>query len=202
MSPIVYNTIKEICAGEEIAGRVLEVGAVPGPDCLLNMPCLRGATERVGINFDTTEGLVDGNRMVRGNANDMSCFPDGSFDAVLSNATLEHDACFWKTVAEIQRVAKPNAFILIGVPGYAGMGPGCFAPPGSWLSRLTHIVAKYFKPDVLLAGTVTLGEHFYPGDYYRFSVQAVKEVLLGGLDMVSTRMVMNPPRIIGWGRKR
>jgi SAM-dependent methyltransferase len=202
MSPIVYSAIEQICAGAEIAGRVLEVGTVPGPDCLLRMPCLSGAVERVGINLDVAEGLVDGNRMVRGNANDMRCFPDRSFNAVLSNATLEHDPYFWKTVAEIHRVAAPGAFILIGVPGYVGMGPGCFSSPGSWAGRLTRIAAACFKPDVLLAGTVTLGEHFYPGDYYRFSVQAVKEVFLGGLDQVSTRIVMNPPRIIGWGRKR
>ena len=43
--------------------------------------------------------------------------------------------------------------------------------------------------------------HHYPGDYYRFSAQAMREVLCAGLERVGVRIIMMPPRIIGWGFK-
>lgn len=48
----------------------------------------------------------------------MDCFEDQKFDAVLCNAVLEHDKYFWKTIAEIKRVTKPDGLIVIGTPGY------------------------------------------------------------------------------------
>jgi SAM-dependent methyltransferase len=138
---------------------------------------------------------------VKGNANEMTCFADGQFQSVICNATLEHDPYFWKTIAEIHRVTAPGGLVVIGVPGYAGMGVDCFAPPKSFVGRMLRLIAKATNADVLMAGTVTLGEHFFPGDYYRFSEQAVREIFLGGLANVSVVKVMNPPRIIGWGRK-
>jgi hypothetical protein len=81
------------------------------------------------------------------------------------------------------------------------MGVDCFAPKNSLLDRVLQYFAKYKKPDFLMAGTVTLGEHFYPGDYYRFSQMAVREIFLAGLIHTGVVKVMNPPRIIGWGRK-
>jgi hypothetical protein len=46
-----------------------------------------------------------------------------------------------------------------------------------------------------------LGVHNFPGDYYRFSEQAVREVFMDGLVDVSVKLVLTPPRIIAWGRK-
>jgi hypothetical protein len=43
--------------------------------------------------------------------------------------------------------------------------------------------------------------HYYPGDYYRFSPQAFKEVFFEGMDAVEIRIILSPPRIIGWGIK-
>jgi ubiquinone/menaquinone biosynthesis C-methylase UbiE len=164
------------------------------------MPCLQEARQRVGLNkeeFPSAEGL----EMIRGNANDMDCFADGFFDAVLCNSTLEHDPFFWKTLAEIHRVTASGGLIVIGVPGFAGMGVRNFAPPRSLLGRVLRFFSRTCKEDVLLAGTPTLGEHFFPGDYYRFTEQAVREVFLQGLEDAGVRKVMNPPRFIGWGRK-
>ncbi len=66
--------------------------------------------------------------------------------------------------------------------------------------RAIRLLAALTKADALLAGTVTLGEHRFPGDYYRFTEQAVQEVFLEGLVEPRCRWVMSPPRIIGWAR--
>jgi len=200
MHPLIYRTFEEICQAEKAAGPVLEVGSVPGPDSLLRMKCLSRISGKTGINLDppvTDEEI----RIVQGNANEMTCFGDALFETVLCNATLEHDAFFWKTTAEIRRVTRPGGLVVIGVPGYSGMGIEESYPTGTFLRRVLRLLKRATRDDGLMAGTLTLGEHFYPGDYYRFSAQAIREVLLEGLVKVTVRKVMNPPRIIGWGRK-
>ncbi len=200
MSPQVLRAFEEILREETIAGPVLEVGAVPGADCLLRLPSLSGVTGKVGINLDpfSDDGDV---RMVCGNANGMSMFADGSFGCVLCNSTLEHDARFWLTLAEIRRVTAPGGLVVIGVPGFRGMGPGSIVPRKSLLGWAVAMLARLTHHDALLAGTVTLGVHNYPGDYYRFTEQAVRELFLEGLVQQRCRWVMTPPRIIGWARK-
>jgi SAM-dependent methyltransferase len=200
MHPAVYRVFEEICSQAAIRGRVLEVGAVPGPDSLLRIVALRNAEARVGLNLEGS-GCCGGYEIVKGNANAMTCFDDDAFAAVLCNATLEHDRCFWKTIAEIHRVTASGGLIAIGVPGYAGMGPDTFAPADSWFGRFLRWFARGPYADVIAAGTVTLGVHNFPGDYYRFSEQAIREVFLAGLMNVAVRHVLNPPRIIAWGRK-
>jgi len=200
MSPAVYQVFEEICGEASIRGLVLEVGAVPGPDSLLRMACLRNVRHKIGINLQGAQA-DEGCEIIGGNANEMSCFEDGRFEAVVCNATLEHDRYFWMTVAEIHRVTASGGLIVIGVPGYAGMGVANFAPRKSMLGRVLRFFAGRTGNDVLMAGTPTLGEHLFPGDYYRFTEQAVREVLLGGLREIAVRKVMNPPRFIGWGRK-
>lgn len=199
MHPTVYRVFEEVCAPAGIQGPVLEVGAVPGGDGLLNMACLRHVPERVGLNL---EGADCGEyQIIQGNANEMTAFADGRFAAVLCNATLEHDRAFWKTVAEIHRVTAPGGLIVIGVPSYSGMGLVDIAAPGSLLRRIIQYYSKGTYADVMLASAVTLGVHNYPGDYYRFSEQAAREVFMDGLTAVQTRLVMTPPRVIAWGRK-
>lgn len=200
MSPAVYRAFEEICRGETIVGPVLEVGAVPGPDSLLELAALSGIPAKTGLNqesFPSTDTI----RMVTGNANRMDMFPDGAFGCVVCNATLEHDARFWETLAEIRRVVAAGGLVVIGVPGFRGMGPAFLAPPRSLTGRAIRLLAALTRADALLAGTVTLGEHFFPGDYYRFTEQAVREVFLEGLVEPRCRWVMTPPRIIGWARK-
>jgi SAM-dependent methyltransferase len=202
MHPAVFRVFEDVCSRAEIEGAVLEVGAVAGPDSLLMMPCLRRLPSRIGLNLDgAMAGECAGYPIVVGNANAMTAFADGSFSAVLCNATLEHDRYFWKTLAEIQRVTAPGGLIAIGVPGYAGMGLAGSAPGGSWFGRLFGLLARGAHLDWIRASTVTLGVHNFPGDYYRFSEQAVRDVFMEGLVDVSIRLVMSPPRIIGWGRK-
>ena len=200
MHPAVFQVFESICSQAAIQGPVLEVGAVPGPDSLLRMPCLSHLESKVGLNLDGGV-LCDGYDIKQGNANAMTDFADGQFAAVLCNAVLEHDRCFWKTVAEIRRVTAPGGLIAIGVPGYAGMGPQTFAPRNSLFGWISRAFEHGPYADTILAGTLTLGVHNYPGDFYRFSEQAVRDVFMAGLADVELRTVLNPPRFIAWGRK-
>ena len=95
-----------------IRGSVLEVGAVPSDSSLLCMKSLQHASSKIGINLDSPHNYQDF-KIVRGNANSMDCFQDNLFDAVLCNATLEHDKYFWKTLQEIRRGTKPVRFVIL-----------------------------------------------------------------------------------------
>jgi hypothetical protein len=53
----------------------------------------------------------------------------------------------------------------------------------------------------LSASALALAVHDGPGDFYRFSAQAMAEVLLAGTQVQWLDEVMDPPRFIGFGRK-
>jgi SAM-dependent methyltransferase len=163
------------------------------------MKALSGATEKVGLDLDGPHEYSDF-KILKGNANSMDCFPNDRFDAVLCNATLEHDKYFWKTLAEIRRVARPGAFIVIGVPGFDKYRAEKIM---AVLRRIPvlNLLDKHEHFNLLFAGTPTYAVHNWPGDYYRFSPQAVREVLLEGLERIEVRSIMSPPRLIGIGYK-
>ncbi len=197
MHPLVFAEFDAICRQHLEGGAVLEVGATDRGDSLLNLPAVAGVRERVGINI---AGPLHGRgyTVIQGNANDMNCFSDGRFDAVLCNATLEHDPFFWKSVAEMRRVVRPGGLIALGVPGYANLfGETVLKKLGAFFDLLP-LRRGWFG---LRAATVTLQVHDFPGDYYRFSAQAMRDVLLAGLEGVEVRRIMAPPRLIGWGRR-
>jgi ubiquinone/menaquinone biosynthesis C-methylase UbiE len=195
----VYQEFERICAERKISGSVLEVGAIPDEGSLLCMKSLAGATEKIGIDFLGPHEFRDFN-IVQGNANSMDCFPNGRFDAVICNATFEHDKYFWKSIAEIKRVTKPGGLIVIGVPGFAHVKGERLKGA---LGKMPLINRLRFHPyfNLLFTGTVTYQVHNFPGDYYRFSDQAMKEVILEGLEQIDVRQIMLPPRFIGSGVK-
>ena len=125
----------------------------------------------------------------------MHGFADASFDTILCNSVLEHDPFFWRTLAEIRRVARRGALIAVGVPGFAKL------PAERVLAGLGRL--PLFGPLVggLSVSTLVLQVHHYPTDCYRFTPTAVREVFLEGLDETEVRTIMMPPRIIGVGRK-
>ena len=49
--------------------------------------------------------------------------------------------------------------------------------------------------------TLTHDIHSAPGDYYRFSPEAVQTVLLEGYQNVLVKSLLVPPRLIGYGTK-
>jgi SAM-dependent methyltransferase len=176
MSPKVKQRFHDIIRRSGIRPeRALEVGGLMGEDSLLRFPELAGA-ERYCLNLVDlpSDGEV---KAVKGNANDMSQFKDGTFDLVVCCSTLEHDKRFWLSVAEMKRVLRPGGLLVIGVPGYV----------------------KDEERDVGRS-TLTYRVH-YKFDYYRFSEQAVREVFFDGMERVRVRAMMSPPRLIGHGWK-
>ena len=200
MSPEVYQAFEKVLKEAGLSRSVLEVGAVPGPLNLLEMECLRKIPERVGVNLEKP-AQGEGWKIIQGDSRAMDFFKDASFEAVLCNSTLEHDPYFWKTLAEMRRVAAPGGLMVLGVPGFAGMGLRALAPRSRLLRALLRGAAWIARDESLASGSLTLGEHFFPGDYYRFTEQAMREVLLEGLVGVEVRKIMSPTRWIGWGRK-
>lgn len=198
MHPTVFAAFDRICRRRGAGGAVLEVGAVPSHDALLTLPALARATSKLGINRDGPSSFLDF-EIRRGDANDMRCFADASFDTVLCNATLEHDRRFWATVEEIRRVARPGALIVIGVPAFSSRATGT----GQSTSTLRRALLRALRRlgGSLSAGTPTLAWHGFPSDYYRFSPEAVREVLCADLADVEIELVMRPPRAIGSGIK-
>jgi SAM-dependent methyltransferase len=190
----VHAEFAALCRRYTPGGAVLEIGAVPDASTLLALPELAGA-RRVGINLEGPSRF-GGFEIVGGNANAMPEFVDGSFDLVLCNAVLEHDPKFWLTLGEIRRVLRVGGIAMLGVPGYV-RGQSLRAK----LAGMAGRVVRSAWLDGVAASTPVLQVHDHPGDYYRFSEQAMREVFLAGFEVLEQRAVMVPPRLIGVGRK-
>lgn len=195
----IYQEFETICSKQNIVGSVLEVGAIPSKMSLLAMNSLRGASEKIGINLDGPYEFSDF-KIIKGDANCMDIFEDEKFDVVLCNATLEHDKYFWKSLEEIRRVTKVGGLVVIGVPGYGLSALDKLQKAAGSLPILRGLRCKHYL-DVFFSATVTFQIHNHPGDYYRFSQQAVKEVFFQGMGNVEIKALMQPPRIIGLGTK-
>lgn len=198
MHPKVFREFQRICRERNAGGSVLEIGAVPSEDSLLCMRSLKDAAWKVGVNLEGP-GSHNDFKILKADANNLSCFEDGTFDTVLTNATLEHDPFFWKSLAEIRRVTKPGGLVVIGVPGYLKLRMEKGLSVLGRVPMLGPLMRLSFGP--LLASTLTLGIHPYPQDFYRFSPTAVREVLLEGMEEVELVSLLIPPRLIGAGRK-
>ncbi len=200
MTPALFAEFDTLCRQYGASGSVLEIGATPTPDTLLNLPSLRACGSRIGINMEY-EGTTPSARILRGNGNDLSQFAAGAFDVVVSNATLEHDPRFWLTLAEMRRVLKPGGLLLIGVPGYTRARSWVRRIAGRLGNCLPAVTPLARHLQALGAATPTLLVHDYPGDYFRFSEQALREVLLHNTQVLATRVLEAPPRLLGVGRK-
>ena len=195
MHPTIFQVFQEICKTHPVHGSVLEIGATPDESTLLNLPALNGVTEKIGINMEGASRFKDFT-ILQANANDLTRFPDQRFDAVLCNATLEHDRFFWKTLAEIRRVVRVGGLVVIGAPGYVQL------PIESKIRRFFYQLARLTRRTdgwFVQHSTLTFAVHNFPGDYYRFSEQAFREVFFEGMTEIVMRTIMVPPRIIGVG---
>jgi SAM-dependent methyltransferase len=195
----IYREYQRIFDKIEFTDSVLEVGAVPSKRTLLCMPQLARASKKIGINL-TGPHEFDGFKIMRGNANSMPEFTNGQFDLVLCNAVIEHDPSFWKTVSEIKRVTKPGGMVVIGALGYRvtlldSLQKGLRRIP------LLNLLQNNRYLNMFFTATMTFQIHDAPGDYYRFSPQALRDVILEGLDEIEIRAVMLPPRLVGIARK-
>lgn len=198
MHPATYKEFERICSARGAHGSVLEIGATPHDTTLLCMSSLRGASSKVGVTLDGPFRHRDF-EILKGNANALE-FGDDSFDVVLCNAVLEHDPFFWRTLGEIRRVTRPGGLVVLGTPGYTRF------PAGDRASRLKlGFMNGLFRLRALdrlhwlLKSTLTIELHDAPGDYYRFSPAAFREVFFDGMDQVEVRAIMLPPIIVGSG---
>lgn len=174
MSPKVFDSFAQIIA-EHFADRqpraALEVGA--GKKTLLSVPAF-SASRRVALNqlkfTNPSAELLECERVV-GNSNDMSYFADGEFDCVMSCSVLEHDKYFWRSIREIRRILAPGGLFVVGVPIYRTL------PTDWWNTTLT------FRRHGLA----------YDADFYRFSEQSVREVLLESLEPGPSVLVRRYP---------
>jgi SAM-dependent methyltransferase len=159
---------------------VIEVGA--SHKTLLDIPIFQ-ASRRVALNvaFDAkARKKLSAYELLEASGNAIP-LESGSFDCVVSSSTLEHDREFWKTIAEIDRLLSPGGVFVVGVPIYMEL------------------------PTDMFHSTLTFALHGkrYNADFYRFSEQAVREVLLRGMQPVG-EMIVNrypAPYIVAAGRK-
>ncbi len=187
----IFSLFDEICRNQGAGGDVLEIGARPAEDTLLCLPSIAESRSRIGIDLDGPYRYA-GFSIVKGNANDLSMFSDASFDTVLCNAVLEHDAKFWLTLAEIRRVLRPGGLFVVGVPGYTP-------------NTLTEAAGDAFDPALAPAwfkdSTPVLVVHDYPADFYRFSPASVAAVLMEGMVDIDVFAALQPPRLVASGRR-
>lgn len=144
----------------------------------------------------------DGWEIVGGNANAMP-FDDASADAIICNAMLEHDKHFWLTLAEVRRVLRPGGLFFVGAPGYENRVTSAVKlgrridrrfRNGRARSAVMHPVVQG------LMSTRTLAYHA-PPDYYRFSPDAFRAVVLDRFDVLRLDKVSRPVRLVAVGRR-
>lgn len=97
-------------ASLNLRGRVLEVGSLDVNGSVRSL-FNRRATEYVGVDMRPGPGV---DIVARAAA---LPFDDALFDVVVTTETLEHDATFWLTMAEIGRVLKPGGYLILTTRG-------------------------------------------------------------------------------------
>ncbi len=199
MSPEVSSIFSAILSKCKLTGPVLEIGVTYDDNSLINLPCLKEIPIKIGVNLDDFNS--DKYKFIMANGNDLSQFESGSFQIILCNSVLEHDLFFWKTLSEIKRVAASGGIIIIGVPGYRDMGLYNFLFKSKMIRKLIRIISPNSLNKITDASSITLGEHFYPGDFYRFSKASIEKLFMADLVNVEIYEVMLPPRFIGFGVK-
>ena len=199
MSPEVNCLFNTILSGYQLTGPVLEVGVTSEDDSLINLPCLNAIPVKVGVNIE--EFKSEKYKFILADGNDLSQIESDTFQIVLCNSVLEHDLFFWKTLSEIKRITASGGMIVIGVPGYRDMGLDKFLFKSKFIRKLIHFISPSMSKNVMHASTITLGEHFYPDDFYRFSKGALEKLFMADLLNVEIHEVMLPPRFIAFGVK-
>lgn len=210
MHPAVYRRFGQLFRTYPPPGNeILEIGATGNVSETL-LTFFKGISETyhcVGINieFNSADNLPY--TLIQCNSNDMSIFNDESFDAVACNAVLEHDKFFWKTVTEVRRILKPGGLFFVGVPGYSKRNnlfqKALMRVIRSATLRSVPLLYRLAQWALLtrLASISTYMFHVAPNDFYRFSEEAVKEVLLEGFVILHLEYMLNPVRIIAVGNK-
>lgn len=159
---------------------VLEVGASAWT--LLSLPLLKQARKvALNLRFTNPSALAGSAELIVGNGNALG-FSDETFDCVMSCSAMEHDAYFWKTAAETRRVLKRGGLFIVGVPIYRTLP-----------TDYRHTTLTYARHGLA-----------YNADFYRFSEQAVREVIFEGYEAVTDEVLVRRypnPYLVAAGRK-
>jgi SAM-dependent methyltransferase len=185
MNPIINSHFQALGEKYKMKGPFLEVGAAGGQNAILSGTYFKDRADRFAINLIETK-QEDGISFVECNSNDMrGTFEDNYFGTVMSNAVLEHDRYFWRSLDEMKRVLAPGGLLVIGAPA--------FIP----LNQTQATVSGLPKGS---PATITYEVHARP-DYWRFSRQAFNYVVCEGLDLLELRVVSTIPSLVCVGRK-
>jgi SAM-dependent methyltransferase len=188
MHPKVNDLYQELAEKYEMKGPFLEIGVGAKQDAILSGSYFQGKPGRFATNLSDKE-IADEEgetkiEFIRCNSQNMrNIFADGQFGTVLSNAVLEHDKYFWRSLEEMKRVLAPGGLLAIGAPGYI---------PRSALQ-------EGIINDKIKSATATMDVHSAP-DYWRFSRSAFKEVICEGLEVLETRTFARVPVLIAVAR--
>lgn len=175
MSPKVYNAYRDLVEtairdnGKSFDG-VLEIGAYYWS--LLQMPELVDSN-KIALNRSFTDRdrkALSAFEIIEGDSNSLP-FESESIDLVMSCSSLEHDKYFWKTCDEMKRVLRKGAYSIVGVPIYMTL------------------------PTDTMNTTLTYKRHgiSYNADFYRFSEQAMREVVFEGFTIIASTLVRRYP---------
>jgi hypothetical protein len=168
-------------------GPYLEIGVSPGRPRVL-----------VGPSFENQEVHTLGPKPLP-HANGMKChlgqpddmralFPDGRFATVVWNDALAHEPRFWFALEELWRVLAGGGILVLAAPGFSRAA-----------DRAGVMVASP-RGNAIPDTTPTYRIHASP-DYWRFSPQAMTNVLLAGYEVRQVKVSSMPPRIFGIGIK-
>jgi SAM-dependent methyltransferase len=114
MTPFLRGMVEATALCFELPGPIVEIGSyhVDGQEDLIELRSLFPNRSYVGIDMRPGPGvdLVE-------NVEQMT-LADETIGTVLALSTLEHVKRFWKGVAEIKRIMRPDGVVLISTPFY------------------------------------------------------------------------------------
>jgi SAM-dependent methyltransferase len=110
---------RSLLRGQPFGGVCLNAGCGEGMFCSL-LESLPGVTRIENIDIADPSPLTSyhtdpRNRFCRGSLTDLP-YPDGIFDSCLCSEVIEHIPAHERAVAELARVLKPRALLLLSVP--------------------------------------------------------------------------------------
>jgi SAM-dependent methyltransferase len=166
------------------AGPFLEIAS--GPPTLVGPPFEGQERHVLGA---APPGGAPGITFHAGEPSDLrGLFPDGRFATVVWNDALAHERQFWLCLAEIWRVLAPGGLLVLAAPGFSKAanraGVTVQGPQGRAIADVTPTYRVHASPD-----------------YWRFSPQAMTQVLLAGYEIRQVKVSSMPPRIFGVGVK-
>ena len=114
MNQLLHGMTRAVAQSFDLPGPILEVGSylVPGQEKISNLRDLFPDRGYIGMDMRSGPG-VD----LVANIEDIPR-PDASVGTVIALSTLEHVKHFWKGVAELKRVLRPDGVMLLACPFY------------------------------------------------------------------------------------